>query len=83
MTAGALMFRRVLAAFNCSFGGRFGFCGILQQLLVVYFSDAALASDASTGAIKSNLEKSILMRHASPNDWVLRAGERQRGSSGE
>lgn len=77
MTLGALMFRRLLAMLNRSFGQRVGFCGILQRLLrrnrhrFVFLH--RLASEGSTKAIKSNLEKGILMRYA----WeILKAGEK-------
>lgn len=77
MTLGALMFRRLLAMINRSFGQRVGFCGILQRFLrrnrhrFVFLR--RLASERSTKAIKSNLEKGILMRYARE---ILKAGEK-------
>lgn len=75
MTLGSLMFRRLLAMLNRSFGQGVGFCGILQRLLrrnqhrFVFLR--RLASERSTKAIKSNLEKGILMRYARE---ILKAG---------
>lgn len=77
MTLGALMFRRLLAMLNHLFSQRVGFCGILQRLFrrnrhrFVFLR--RLASERSTKAIKSNLEKGIFMRYA----WeILKAGEK-------